>query len=281
MAIDLPASSRERIQEAFFELRRVFSKKTVAAAPDLPARINSLEIVSIEAARIDAVAHEQLGGHGEPPAGAPQASPAPIIEPPSPPPLEPEADARAMPAGNIEPPSPPCAPAAQDAKESESSDSEGKPLRRGVKRGAQEPLAGAPKKRNKDEAVEQKRAQPAPADAHEESLHSTLSRVRWLLLQTHKGAQNNLPFHDGTGVHAIWANHVHDGSLVISIQKSEDFQSGASQANKLSFTLDRFGHFLSIWENGHDTHSLALPEKWVPTLRAAVKTLDELYRDYR
>jgi hypothetical protein len=277
MVIDLPASSIERIHEAFLELRRVFSEKTVAAAPDLPARIASLETVSIEAARINAVAHEQLGGHGE----APQAAPAPIIKPPSPPALEPEADARAVPAGNIEPPSPPCAPAAGDAEESESSDSEGELPRRGVKREAQEPLEGARKKRNKDNAVEQKRAQPAQAAAHEESQHSALARARWLLLRTHNGAQNSLPFHDGTGVHAIWANHAHNGGLVISIQKSEDFQSGASQANKLSFTLDRFGHFLSIWENGQDTHSLVLPEKWAPTLQTAIKTLDELYRDYR
>lgn len=249
-AIDLPASSADRVREAFASLRAIFSQETLGVARDLPARIDALEVVSVEASRVAAIAHDQIAHE------APQAKPAENIEPP------------------IHPP----APAPQAEAEHESSDSENDMPRRVAKRKAEGPAEEVEKKRARAADVHPEGDQPAHAEAEHEPLHSSLARARSFLSRAHSGAQNHLPFLAGNELYAIWTSHQPGVGLITNIQKSGDFSSGVSQANKLSFTLDRFGRFLSVWENGHDTHSVVLPEKWGPLVQAAVRALDELYR---
>ena len=284
-AIDLPASSAERIREAFANLRTIFSRETLWAAPDLQTRVNLLEIVSINASRAAAAAHDQLANEApqaepaadperpsSPPAPAPQAEakPAANFDLPSPPAPAPQAEAE--PAAGLERPSSPPAPAPQAEAEHESSDSEVDMPRRRAKRKESEHVEEPPRKRRANQEA------PAAAEAEQESLRASLARVQSFLSRAHSGAQNHLPFLAGDEIFAIWASRTPGVGLIINVQKSDDFSSGASQANKLSFTLGRFGNLLSVWENGQDTHGVILPEKWGPLVQAAVKALDELYR---
>ena len=103
------------------------------------------------------------------------------------------------------------------------------------------------------------------------ALREELVRLRSCLTTHNFRIDNPLPFFlDEKTPYRTWVRQMGDGTEAINIQILSEF-SDKSSKNKLGFSIDESGNFLSVWENGEDTHTRILPQKWDPIVRAAAK----------
>ena len=119
------------------------------------------------------------------------------------------------------------------------------------------------------------RAQLEEVDLPDQSataaLREELVRMRSCLITNNVRIENPLPFSPDEKIpYLAWVRKMADDTEIINIQTQSEF-SDKSSKEKLGFSIDGSGNFLSVWENGRDTHTLVLPQKWDPIVRAAAK----------